>query len=126
MLLNLKVLKIRVPTIVGSSSPGRRQEILKPDYFEPEYAKPEEPKPENPGPEDSEYRYSDSGFWGFDFRIWGKNLHTYNLVEIVKPWTLDPEPTLDYLKPEIRMPGTRVASIPNTKTLIPENLEMLT
>ena len=90
MTLNLKVLKIRDPTIVGSSLPGRRQEILKPDYFDPEYTKPEEPrpeytkpeepKPENPGPEDSEYRYSDSGFWGFDFRIWGKNLNTYNLV----------------------------------------------
>ena len=101
MTLNLKVLKIRVPTIVGSSSPGRRQEILKPDYFEPEYTmpeepkpeytKPEEPKPEYTKPEDSESRYSDSGFWGFDFRIWGKNLNTHNLVEIVKPWTLDPE-----------------------------------
>ena len=101
MTLNLKVLKIRDPTIVGSSSPGRRQEILKPDYFEPEYTKPEEhkpentkpeePKPEYTKPEDSESRYSDSGFWGFDFRIWGKNLNTHNLVEIVKPWTLDPE-----------------------------------
>ena len=84
--------KFRDPTIVGSSSPGRRKEILKPDYFEPEYTKPEEPKPENPGPEASEYRYSGSGFWGFDFRIWGKNLNTHNFVEIVKPWTLDPEP----------------------------------
>ena len=102
MTLNLKVLKIRVPTIVGSSSPGRRQEILKSDYFEPEYTKPEEPKheytkpeepkPEYTKPEDSESRYSDSGFWGFDFRIWGKNLNTHNLVEIMKPWTLDPGP----------------------------------